>query len=271
MPGPFGMLDTSVVNFVLGKCRIYRPTGVVNTPLQMLGYFEKSKLSIKVSQVAIETALPKYKLKVFNIGQEAEVSADDLQEVIAPENIDMLTGSANSDIAAWTPAVALFSAYTAGQNTLVITGDVAASIGTPPVLLHIHETGVGDEDFIAAKVAVATNTTVTLPLGDALINSYTTAAVVSRVAYKHNTFGKVEEVTGGQGLLRFTGFQPTSGATFKEMLITAHKMVVPRDADLSFEAGKVLSTGVKFTLVADPSKANGQQLGLIDVYTVTAP
>lgn len=271
MPGPFGMLDTSVVNFALGVCRIYRPTGITNTPLQLLGYFEKSKLSIKVQEVVIKTALPAYKLKVFNIGTEAEVSADDLKEVIAPENLDMLTGSANTPVAAWSPAVALFSGYTAGQNTLVVTGDVGTSIGTPPVLLHIHEAGVGDEDFIASKLAVATNTTITLPLGDSLLNSYTVAAVVSRAAYKRNTFGKIEEVTSGQGLFRFSGFQPTSGSTFKEMLVTAHKMVLPRDADITFEAGKELATGVKFAMMADPSKPNGQQLGLIDVYTVTAP
>jgi len=276
MPGPFGMLDTTVKNFILGNCRIYRPTGVANTPLQLLGYFEKSKLSIKVTQAIIKTALPAYTLKVYNIGTEGMVSADDLKEVIAPENIDMLSGSEHADVVAWTPAVALHAAYTAGENTLVVTGDVATSIGTPPVLLHIHEDGAGgtpdlDEDFIAAKVMVATDTTITLPLGDTLINSYTTAAVVSRAAYKRNTFGKIEEVTAGQGLFRFSGFQPESGETYKELLITAHKMVLPRDLDASFDAGTPLAAGVTFTMMADPSKPNGQQLGLIDVYTVTAP
>jgi hypothetical protein len=265
------MLDTTVANFILGKCRIYRPTGVTNTPLQLLGFFEKSKLSIKAKVYDINTQLPAYTLKSYNLGAEAEVSADDLKEVLAPENLDMLTGSANSTVAAWSPAVALFAPYTAGAGTLVVTGDVSVPVGAPPVLLHIHEAGVGDEDFIAAKVTVATNTTVTLPLGDSLVNSYTVAAVVSRAAYKRNTFGKVEEVTSGQGVFRFSGFQPTSGATFKEMLVTAHKMVLPRGFDMTFDAGKELSTGVAFRIIADPSQPNGQQLGFTDVYTVTAP
>jgi hypothetical protein len=276
MPGTFGMLDPTVKNFALGTCRIYRPTGVSATPLQLLGYFEKSKLSIKVQQALIQTKLPAYTLKVYNIGTEAVVSADDLQEVIAPENMDMLTGSAGEDVAAWTPAVALQSAYTAGENTLVVTGDVADDIGDPPVLLHIHEDGAAgardkDEDFIAAKVAVATDTTITLPLGDSLMNDYTTAAVVSRAAYKRNTFGKIEEVTAGQGIFRFSGFQASSGETYKELIVTAHKMVLPRDVDITFDAGVKLATGVSFTILADPSKPNGQQLGTIDVYTVTAP
>ena len=271
MPNQFGMLDSTVANFSLGRCLIYRPTGIANTPLQAVGYFTKSKLSIKTVKASIDTALPVYKLKEYGIGAEAQVSADDLAEFLAPENLDMLTGSSGSDVTAWSPAVTLFAPYTAGSGTLVVTGDVTTNIGAPPVLLHIHEAGVGDEDFIATKTAVAINTTITLPLGDALINSYTTAAVVSRAAYKRNGFGKVEEVTSGQGLFRFSGFQPESGGTSKELLITAHKMVLPRDIDLSFDAGKQFTAGAVFSMLADPSKPNGQQLGLIDVYTVTAP
>jgi hypothetical protein len=209
--------------------------------------------------------MPAFTLKRYLMGQKAFVSADSF-EPIADGNLAILGGGAESDETVWA-GVVLQTAYDKdSHDVMVLTGDVAANIKAGDYLKILEGTTI--EYFTAGKVTVSTNTTVALPLGDRLLNDYTTAATVSRPAAIKSGLGKYANLSGSMGVLVFEEFQPQTGGNRKVLQFYAHKLALPHSFELALSSGEWIKTPVEFEILADPTQLNGFLLGYFRKYTV---
>lgn len=259
--GQYNIIDQA--NIVLGDCKLLLPVSNVSNPLQNFGKLENVNLTVEGTKVELETQMPKFTLKSYLMGQRAIISADSL-EPLADENMPLLTGGTQTDLNTWA-GVVLQTAYDKdAHDVMVLTGDVSSNIAAGDYL-KITE-GSNIEYFTAAKVTVSTNTTVALPLMDRLLNDYTVAATVSKIAGKQTSFGKFANLSGTMGVLVFEEFQPQSGGTRKVMQLYLHKLALPHSFELALASGEWIRTPVEFEALADPTKANGALLGYFRVF-----
>jgi hypothetical protein len=264
MPNTFNIIDEA--NIILGDAKLFLPTGIENTPQRNFGKLNGTTLRVEGAITDLETQMPQFTLKRYLMGQKATLTAESW-EPLAAGNLDLLSGSTAAEYAVWS-GVVLASSYTADEQTIVLTGDLTSLIAIGDYL-KVYESGVGTEFFMVTKFAVSGDTTVTLPLGDTLQNTYTTAALVSRAVSQKTTFGKYANLSGATGTLLFEEFQPQTAGIRKVLVIKAFKMALPHSFELALATGEWIKSPIEVELLADSTQVNGSLLGEFYIYDVT--